>query len=313
MTFMRTRILDVDGSVIAQQRLVKRYQPSLQSRQEWGPVLRLACSHGLFQRFELSLAGWLRCTATGSPTVTFCGSGDFHHLSLALVRNAPGPFNLLVIDNHPDWMRGVPFLHCGTWLYHAARLPQVQSIFHVGGNVDFDNYYSRMAPWPMLHSGKITVLPGIRSFEGGGWARLPNAPVRKPDAKEVDASRLNKLLRPHWDQLARWPLYISLDKDVMVAADAIVNWDSGHLHLSEVNTILQCFLSLSGGRLAGMDIIGDWSPVRVSGLMRRFFHWTMHPSLTVQADQAAWLNEETNLHLLDTVQGCLDSGLRKSA
>jgi len=93
----------------------------------------------------------------------------------------------------------------------------------------------------------------------------------------------------------------------------VVNWDSGHLHLNEVDTILRCFLSLSSGRLAGMDIVGDWSPVRVSGLLRRFFHWTMHPSLSINADQASWLNEETNLHLLDTVQGCLSQPLRKSA
>jgi hypothetical protein len=313
MTFMRTRILDLDGSVKAQERLIKRYQPTMQSRQEWGPLLRLACSHKRFQLFELSISGWLRSTRTGTPTVTFCGSGDFHHVSLALIRNAPGPFNLLVIDNHPDWMRGVPFLHCGTWLYHAARLPQVQSIFHVGGDVDFDNYYRRMAPWSMLHSGKITVLPGVRSFEGGGWSRLPNAPVRKPKMTEVDPTRLTKLLRPHWDQLSRWPLYISLDKDVMIAGDAAVNWDSGHLHLDEVETILRTFLSLSSGKLAGMDIVGDWSPVKVRGLMRKFFHWTMHPPLSINPSQSGWLNEETNLRLLDTVQGCLSQSFNKAA
>jgi hypothetical protein len=302
---MRTRILDLDGSGCSQERLVKRYEPAVQSRQEWGPLLRLACSHGLFRRFELTVSGWLRCTSQGQPAITFCGSGDFHHVSLALLRNTPGPFNLLVIDNHPDWMRGVPFLHCGTWLYHACQLPQVQAVYHVGGDVDFDNYYSRLAPWPLLQSGKIAVLPGIRRYEKGGWSALSNTPVRGPDGKELDAGRMYKLLRPHEEQLARWPLYISLDKDVMVASDAAVNWDSGHLHLPEVETILRTFLSLSGGHLAGMDVVGDWSPVRVSGLMRRLFHWTMHPSLAINPAQAAWLNEETNIQLLDTIHDCL--------
>jgi arginase family enzyme len=310
---MRTRILDLDGSVTSQDRLVKRHQPGIQSRLEWGPLLRLACSHKRFQRFELSISGWLRTTSATAPAVTFIGSGDFHHVSLALVRNAPGPFNLLVIDNHPDWMRGVPFLHCGTWLYQAARLPHVQSIFHVGGDVDFDNYYSRKAPRSMLESGKITVFPGIRTYDKGGWSRLPNAPVRKPGTSTVDPTRLTKLLRPHWDQLSRYPLYISLDKDVMVASDAAVNWDSGHLRLPEVESILRAFLSLSGGKMAGMDIVGDWSPVQVRGLMRRFFHMTMHPSLSINPSQAAWLNEETNIRILDTVQGCVGQGLSKSA
>src|SRR5258708_28768224 len=69
---MRTRILDLDGSVCSQERLVKRYGPAVQSRQEWGPLLRLACSHGLFRRFELTVSGWLRCTSQSQPAITLC-------------------------------------------------------------------------------------------------------------------------------------------------------------------------------------------------------------------------------------------------
>ena len=109
------------------------------------------------------------------PTLTFYGSGDFHHVSLALVRRRRAPFNLLVLDNHPDWMRGVPFLHCGTWLYHAARLPQVRRIFHVGGDVDFDNVYRWLAPWPLLHAGKIVTLKNLE-FRLGDLERPPIDP-----------------------------------------------------------------------------------------------------------------------------------------
>src|SRR5207253_9812558 len=104
-----------------------------------------------------------RGTATdAAPSLAFLGSGDFHHLPLALLRRINQPINLLVFDNHPDWMRGVPFLHCGTWLNHAAALPQVQYIFHVGGNVDFDNRFRWLAPWRCLRAGKIHVFPAVR-------------------------------------------------------------------------------------------------------------------------------------------------------
>jgi hypothetical protein len=115
---------------------------------------------------------------------------------------------------------------------------------------------------------------------------------------------LQELLRPFRADLIRCPLYISLDKDVMTASDAVVNWDSGHLTLAEVQVLLQVFLEKAQGNLLGMDIVGDWSPVRLRGLLSRFFHWTMHPSLEIDAVQATARNEETNLAFLETIEAC---------
>jgi hypothetical protein len=298
---MYVRILDLDGSVRQQGGLLARYQPLLVPVRGWGPKIRLACRFGRFRRFEQDLAA-LHGRDDPGPLITLYGSGDFHHVSLALLRRLREPFNLLVIDNHPDWMRGVPFLHCGTWVYHAARLPQVRRIFHAGGDVDFDNYYRWMAPWRLLRDGKIVVLPGVRAFTRGRWFGVHNVPVRPRPDKPVQADRLRALLRPYRDDLARLPLYISLDKDVMTEAEAVVNWDSGHLRLTEVGALLEVFLKNAGGKLVGMDIVGDWSPVRLRGLFRRFFHWTEHPRLAVNPAEATRCNERTNLTLLDMVQ-----------
>src|SRR5262245_50234765 len=134
---MQVRILDLDGSVRAQTRL-RRYEPSVLAAQHWGPYLRLAVNHRRFRSFERDINDWLDARPAGASLI-LAGSGDFHHVTLAFLCRIQKPFNLLVLDNHPDWMRGVPFLHCGTWLCHAARLPNVQTVYHVGGNVDFDN------------------------------------------------------------------------------------------------------------------------------------------------------------------------------
>jgi arginase family enzyme len=245
--------------------------------------------------------------------VTFYGSGDFHHVSLALLRRIKSPVNLLVIDNHPDWMRGVPFLHCGTWVNHAARLPQVRRVFHVGGDVDFDNSYRWLAPWRLLKKGTITVLPGIRSFQKGAWSFIPHKPVRPAADQPATAGRLQELLWLYRADLARYPLYISLDKDVMKASDAVVNWDSGHLTLAEIRLLLHAFLEKARGNLIAMDIVGDWSVVKIRGLLGRVFHWTMHPALQINADQAALRNEQTNLALLETIEACWGRPLGKSA
>jgi hypothetical protein len=301
-TGMRARILDLDASVSQQSRLVVAASAEVVPLQDWGPRLRLACPFGRFRRFEDSVG---RCLdADPRPPLTFYGSGDFHHVSLALVRRITTPFNLLVLDKHPDWMRAIPFLHCGTWLRHAARLRLLRRVYHVGGELDFDNAWRWLAPWDELRRGKITVFPAVRRFTRGAWRHVPNTPLRE-NGEPVTAERVARLLRPFAPGLARWPLYVSLDKDVMTAADAVVNWDSGHLRLAEVIAVLTAFLAAARGNLLGVDVLGDWSAVRLSGTLRRVLHWTEHPGLAVDPAEAARVNERTNLALLQSLVAIL--------
>jgi hypothetical protein len=296
---MQARILDLDASLSGQPALAARSRALVHWARNWGPRLRLSCSFRRFDRFQAALSDLLGTDTDERPYLTWYGSGDFHHVTLALLRRLRTPFNLLVLDNHPDWMRHAPLMHCGTWLWHAARLPLLGNIFHVGGNVDFDNSYRWMAPWPMLRSGKIRVLPAFRSYRRGHWSNVPHEPVREQPESAASPERIEQLLWPLRRELAGRPLYVSLDKDVLTTSEAIVNWDSGHLDLSEVIAVIETCWRLAEGRLAGMDIVGDWSPVRVQGWLPRLFHWTMHPPLHVDADAAARLNQQTNLELLD--------------
>jgi hypothetical protein len=298
---MEMRILELDGSLNAQAALLARTAAPVIPLHEWAPRIRLACRFAQFERFQSALDERLGVAADDRPQLTWYGSGDFHHVSLALLRRLRTPFNLLVIDNHPDWMRGVPFLHCGTWLWHAARLPLARHIFHVGGDVDFDNYYRWMAPWPLLRSGRITVFPAVRRYQRGMWSDVPAPPLRLQADASLEPDRIEELVWPYRDELARCPLYISLDKDVLTAEEAVVNWDSGHLHVSEVEQLLTTFVAAADGNMAGMDIVGDWSPVRVHGALRRMLHLTEHPPLQVDPARAAWRNERLNLRLLEQV------------
>ena len=294
---MDVRILDLDGALTSQQSLAQGRRV-IDGAREWGPRIRLGCSFGRFRRFEQALSAMLGGDADAEPQMTFYGSGDFHHVSLALLRRLREPFNLLVIDNHPDWMGGVPLMHCGTWLHHASRLPSARRIFHVGGEVDFDNAYRWMAPWRRLRDGQITVFPAFRPFRRGAWAGVPHEPLRPVPFTHANRARLEELLRPHREELARRPLYISLDKDVMASAEAVVNWDSGVLGMAEVGAVLEAFTTAAGGRLAGMDVVGDWSPVQVEGGLRRLLHRTEHPPLTIDPDHARRVNQQANLRLL---------------
>jgi hypothetical protein len=308
---MRTRVLDLDGSLTCQRRLLGGLDTEAIPLQDVAPRIRLACAFRSFHGFEERLATLLGSEKDQGPTLTFYGSGDFHHVSLALVRRQPTPCNLLVLDNHPDWMRGIPFLHCGTWLYHAASLAHVHRIFHVGGEVDFDNHYRWLAPWPLLRSGKITVLPAVRLFRKGKWDRVPHQPLRQRPQEPARREQVEDWLEPYRADLASRPLYVSLDKDVLTATESVVNWDYGHLVLDEVLAVLGAFLGAADGHLAGMDVVGDWSPVRVHGIVRRLFHLTEHPLLAIDPHEATRRNEALNLTLLDAVARACDRNVHE--
>jgi hypothetical protein len=178
----------------------------------------------------------------------------------------------------------------------------VRRIFHLGGDQDFDNAFRWLAPKSLLINGKIVAMPAIRAFESGFWQRLPHRPLRAHFDTPVSYERLEELLWPYLEELERYPLYVSLDKDVMWMPEAVANWDSGFLDLTEVQEILQFVLKAAGNDLIGMDIVGDWSPVRTSGLLRHLMHRYEHPRGQVDAEEARLCNERTNVMLLRFLQ-----------
>jgi hypothetical protein len=310
---MRLRVIDLDGSITSQTGLLRRFSPEILDLSEWGPSLRLTCRFGAYRRFQQrldELAG-----VNESPMLSFIGSGDFHHATLALLRRQPQPFNLLVIDKHPDWMRGIPVLHCGTWLHHALRLPNLRRVFHIGGDLDFDNYFRWLAPWSELRSGRITVMPAYRRYRKGGWTGVPHRPLVETGNSSSVTDVLEETLQSSLLDLARHPLYISFDKDVMSAAEAVVNWDSGTLAFDEVRDVLNWFHAASLGRLCGMDVVGDWSPVRMNWGLRSICHWIEHPALSVNSDAANRINRKINETLIEQVLGwsLRDSGSSRAA
>ncbi len=237
-----------------------------------------------------------RTIAADGPAITFYGSGDFHHVTLALLDRIREPFNLLVLDKHPDWMRGIPFLHCGTWLRHAMRLPMLRRVFHCGGETDFDNVYRWLAPWPEITGGRVVVYPARRRFVGRGWAKVDHRPLL-PDG-EAPADTLHAALEPYRDELRQYPLYISVNKDVLTGQEAAVNWDAGLLRLEHAASAIEVFLDAADGRLAGADVLGDWSPIRLGTWLNRLFNRLDHPSPNLDPADAATRNRRANAILL---------------
>ena len=298
MERLHVRILDLDGAHDGQAGLADRWGAGRLSARSWGRRIRLACTLGEFGRFRR----WLRgAWPDDRPAVTLYGSGDFHHVTLALLERVRGPFNLLVLDKHPDWMRGVPFLHCGTWLARALRLPGLRRVFHCGGEMDFDNAYRRLAPWSDIRTGRVVVFPARRRFARGGWRGVETRPLLAGGACPGDV--LREALRPFLGELGRLPLYVSVDKDVLADSDAAVNWDSGLLRLPEASAVLDAFFEAAGGRLAGADLLGDWTPVRLGNWLAHAFDRIDHPSPSPERSEADGRNLRANAALLPALLG----------
>lgn len=298
---MHVAILDLDGFSAGQPGLLgcseARYDLF-----DWGPRIRMACSLNRWRQFRRRLADCM-ASRLDDAGVLFIGSGDFHHVTLARLAQLPGEFNLLLIDKHPDWVARIPFLHCGTWLARALELRGLRLVFHVGGELDFDNHYRWLAPWAELKSGRVKVIPAGRRFRAGRWRGIQHEPLRRIPNSPADAARIRDAVDEYADELARRPLYISIDKDVMVESEVVSNWDHGLLCLDEVVAVIAAFRSLAGGRLIGADVTGDYSPFQARGALRNLLAWSEHPRKTVVRARADALNEIANLRLLAALRG----------
>ncbi len=305
---MFIRVIDLDGGVAGRQEFLDGHAAQVVSMQDWGPSIRLCCSFSAFRRFERACAE--RCAPeTRAPAISFCGSGDFHHVTLALLRRLRVPFNLLIVDKHPDWSRGAPVVHCGTWLAHALRLPSLRRVFHLGADLDLDNWLYWCAPRRPLREGKIRVAPAVRRLTRGAWRSVDCEPLRPEPDRPMSTERLESLCGGFKDDLARVPLYISIDKDVMRPSDAPVNWDSGRLELAEVQRILTSLIGAAGGRMLGIDVVGDWSPPRTRGMLRSLLNVTERAKLRVDPEHAASVNSRTNRALIETVQRAMSRSI----
>lgn len=260
--------------------------------EHWQEALRFGCPLATMRRFSAVLDELLPC----SHGTVFMGSGDFHHLSWPLVarQTGRGPFQVVVLDNHPDNMR-FPFgVHCGSWVRKVALLPQVSHV-HVLGITSADiavthAWENYLAP---LWRGKLTYWSiGVET----GWSRRLGLGHAFRNFASAGAM-VDAFVGAQRKQAM--PTYLSIDKDVFASDVARTNWDQGCLELDHALTVIG---SLRGG-LFGSDINGEVSSCRyASWWKRRLSAMDAQPAID-PAQLAAWQAQQhaLNLKLLDAL------------
>lgn len=241
-------ILNVDDSVTAQKDFLQRFstQIHIKSLLSFKRIARLWCSSGEFKQVsrEMQLANLNQ--------FVLLGSGDYHHLTLALLQQHQAPLTLVLFDNHPDWMRPPHQYHCGTWVYAAARLPQVARIVIVGlENGDLCGKKFQDGDVESYLNKKIVLLPYT----------AVEASVSTEQTVQIQSqlkASLKAGVQEILSHISTQHVYVSVDKDCLRLEDAITNWEQGTLPLE---TVIACITSIRESHaIVGADTVGDYSP-----------------------------------------------------
>jgi len=306
---LRLRVIDLDGSVAAQEPLRRRINAGSATRIEatdLAGALRIVAGRRAKAEF-LERLGRQGGEGEGAP-VFFYGSGDFHHLTSVLLSRVEEPVTVVHFDNHPDWVRFPATVNCGAWVNRALELPQVRKVVTIGPcSDDLVRPEWQFANLRAVAEGRIALYPW-RHAPSRVWGRYGKA-----DSFRQQGGHL------HWRNLAEvdWSdfldeliaaiptasIWLTIDKDVLAPADACTNWDQGELPLSHLMAAVERLASER--RIIGADVCGDWSEPRFTDPFRATLAYFDHPRRFTPTPEQLAINARVNASMIDCFQRVL--------
>ena len=173
--------------------------------------------------------------------IHFIDSGNYHYMSAILTGMVKEPFSLVVFDHHPDMQPPMfgDILSCGGWVLKVLE----------------ENEYVRG-----VHI--IGADPGlVEKLEPDGAKKVRFYHCGEDGA--VDRNITNEMKKScgilNVEELAtEYPVYLSIDKDVLSKDELITNWDQGDMTRKELFLLVKKLAS--NGRFIGVDICGECAP-----------------------------------------------------
>lgn len=253
---------------------------------DWQEDIRFGCRLNRLQQLQVAIAPAL----TQSPRLVMLGSGDYHHLTALLLeqyRQLGQPLQLVVFDNHPDNMRYPWGVHCGSWVWHASRLPFVKQI-HVLGitSTDVEAAHGWENHLRALWSGKLRYWCVGRDL---GWMKR----IGITHSRSFDSTADMLGAFAEYNAVSTDPIYLSIDKDVLSAADAHTNWDQGVMRKSELLDAIRPMLS----RIVAADVVGEVSSYRYRSRFKRLLSGLDEQPDVPQEKLAEWHAQHQAINL----------------
>lgn len=175
---------------------------------------------------------------TGAEGLHFLDSGNYHYMSKLWLEKVEQPFDLLVFDHHTDVQPPAfgEILSCGGWILRTTETnPWLRQVYVAG---------------PPSEAAEA-AREELRAKAGREIRWLSEAQMRD---------------RQGWRALLReesWPLYLSVDKDILEEEAADTNWDQGSM---DRDTLLVCLEeAMALRRVIGMDVCGENPEEEASG------------------------------------------------
>lgn len=257
---------------------------------QWQDVIRFGCNEKNFQKFKMQLQ---QALPENYGTVLM-GSGDYHHISLLLIEqlakqySADNPIEVIIFDNHPDNMRYLFGVHCGSWVSYVASLPFVSHV-HVLGitSNDIGLWHFWENRWSPLFHKKLTYWSLDVNVS---WAKRIglNHAFRHFDSPD---DLITQFLSEQYRNTK--PIYLSIDKDVLSEEVIHTNWDQGKL---QTYHLLDTISSIKP-RIIGSDITGElsiWQPK--SWFKRLLSSLDKQPEISLE-NLNDWQQEQHQLNL----------------
>ncbi|CAH1660625.1 arginase family protein [Chelatococcus asaccharovorans] len=299
---MRLRVIDLDGSLPRQEPLRRHIEAGNSTCIDavgLAAQLRIVASRSALR----SLVDRFKSAAGGEgTTVTFYGSGDFHHLTAALVATLDEPLTIVHFDNHPDWVRFPATTNCGAWVNRALELPHVHKVVTIGPcSADLVRPEWQFANLDAVRDGRIALYPW-RHPPSRVWGRYGRTRCYRQEGGYL---RWRNLADEDWsdflhelvETIPTRAVWLTIDKDVLGHGEAVTNWDQGELTLNHLVTAIE---RLAAERcIIGGDVCGDWSKPRFSDPFRAALAYFDHPPRLRPKMEDLHVNAQTNAALID--------------
>lgn len=169
----------------------------------------------------------------GSDEVHFIDSGNYHYMSRILTDMVKEPFSLVVIDHHPDMQSPMfgSILSCGGWVLEVMdNNPNLKEVIVIGADKDLIDKLEEQDKEGTRFYSKEDIFTG-----------------------DSDQSCASELFLPE----TAYPVYLSLDKDVITREELDTNWDQGDMTRDQVLTLVKELLK--NRKVCGFDICGEIS------------------------------------------------------
>ena len=298
------RILNFDDSIVSQLRLISRYKTEIVDLKDLGPGAR----YWLDKKAGAEVEKRIRSSAKDS--ITFLGSGDFHHITSLLVDQFDEELCVIVFDFHPDWDIRPPRLGCGSWVNKVLENKNILKFILIGvSSGDISSFRIQTANLGSLKDDRVEIYP---------YSHAPTLAFFKKIPENLSVRTKNFILfsRIYWNELKnvnlvefflhilrRLPakrVYVSIDKDCLRNEYALTNWEEGRMSLEELLLVLK--MIKDNLDIAGVDITGDYSREDIKGRFKRIAVYLDRPKnirvKNTSESNIAAVNEATNLKIL---------------